>query len=578
MASSGIIGDLPGGILPTTTIKGNDGKASRALNLRMFGTLVAIVVPCILSIRGLDLHSYNKKQRQQQTQQQQQIGESDDGDGVDDGGASIDVGGNDNGAEEAAAEEEDATTPPPTLSPTPPKFPPLLSTGPFPVNPHIPGLVEFHDVCLTKHSQPDSDIQGLVYFTPYNQTLVENPLRCCPCSAPLFEGGWDHNHRDEKDVGHKCGFHSTHLMYASGIEDWSDCVSTPVVRAKMDLWSQRHLPSSVETMEYVEEPTFALNFRADNIGHSFFDMLLTYLPHWDLWRKNGGAGRHATFPFTRVASLSSPGCLSSSKNTHWFCMVLRAMNAFGDGAMELPQTQIPPHLPYAPDAPYDANTTLTCYKSVYVVEHAVQRHIPDHKLFPKPMISSFRDTLFEKAKLPRHRDYHHLVDFEDTQQNKTKILLYAHKPSNRRVWTNMDELVTGIRNNPDYRDILFDTVEDFGALSFVEQARTFNSADIHVMVHGAQMVNSIFAVDGSFFYELGCSVPTFVGNEHFMDWLDGHHKSVEECPAGSLEDAVCVVCEGSDYLANFHMKKEGFVAMVDQVLKKFYHNHRLGRR
>lgn len=44
----------------------------------------------------------------------------------------------------------------------------------------------------------------------------------------------------------------------------------------------------------------------------------------------------------------------------------------------------------------------------------------------------------------------------------------------------------------------------------------FNSYDVLVMVHGAQMANNIFALPGTFFIELGCDIPVFLGEKSYL--------------------------------------------------------------
>eukprot|EP00978_Attheya_sp_CCMP212_P019008 scaffold52711_cov63-Attheya_sp.AAC.1 len=85
------------------------------------------------------------------------------------------------------------------------------------------------------------------------------------------------------------------------------------------------------------------------------------------------------------------------------------------------------------------------------------------------------------------------------------------------------------------------------------------------------MANSIFAVDGTSFVELGCVIPTFVGNPKFMHLIGGTHVNVEKCSESSSQKEsgdVCVICDGGDEAINnnFTMTHAGFETMVDNVL------------
>jgi len=426
--------------------------------------------------------------------------------------------------------------------------------GPFLVNRDIPGLYEFNNVCLTKQlsetcrksvNHCEGNLQGIIYFTPNDDKTMRNPLRCVTCSAPLMHH-WNETGRDEEEVGHKCGFTSTHVMYASDITDWNQCRLQPDAQSLTNLWGKQQVPATAESIRYYNEPVLSLNFQADNIGHSLFDHLLMYLPHWQKFK-------NTTYPFKGINSHSIEGCLSDTNND-WYCRILRSMNAFGNDAKELPPT---------------SNTTLTCYKSLYVTEIAIQRGLK-HKVLTKSLFDEFRDILFQSFNLDRGRNYH---DEKQDEENKhTKLLLYAHKPSGRRVFEGMDGLVDTLSKQSKYQGVDFQMIEDFGSYSIIQQASLFNSADAAIMVHGAQMVNSIFSVDGTTFIELGCHIPTFIGNPRYMALLNGHHQSVQECGDDANDDDICVICDSSNKVyGNFTMKNTAFEALIDKVLLDLNH-------
>ena len=165
----------------------------------------------------------------------------------------------------------------------------------------------------------------------------------------------------------------------------------------------------------------------------------------------------------------------------------------------------------------------------------------------KEVFDEFRQVLFDKFNLPRDKGMHSLQQKENTSSGLTskKVLFYAHEPSGRRVWTNMNKLLDNARNQNKYKDWEFDTVYDFGTISIQEQARLFNSHDVMIMVHGAQMANSIFAVDGTHFIEVGCSIPLFMGDRTYMSLIDGRYSKVVSCEK-SRPGAACLECGRSE--------------------------------
>lgn len=301
---------------------------------------------------------------------------------------------------------------------------------------------------------------------------------------------------------------------------------------------------------------YLLDFRSENIGHSLFDTLLVWLPHWYMYRNKAGG----SFPFEHVVSDSLHGCLESS--TFWFCEILRSMDAFGTDPFELPP-------------PPDVKMTLYCYETLYVSHVALQRTLRYPEALPKSVFDEFRDIMFERYGLPRNRNGTAssaagtvVTEKRRRMSRRVSILLYAHEPSGRRVWEGMNDLVDSARTNGKYSHVDLLVVRDFD-VPIQEQATLFNTADGFVMTHGAQMANSIFAVDGAVFYELGCLIPSFLGNSHFMRLLGGTYKGVQACPSKRPKpDDVCLRCDADLLYGNFSMSNAGFERMLDGMLDK----------
>ncbi|KAL7468646.1 hypothetical protein ACHAXS_008879 [Conticribra weissflogii] len=93
----------------------------------------------------------------------------------------------------------------------------------------------------------------------------------------------------------------------------------------------------------------------------------------------------------------------------------------------------------------------------------------------------------------------------------------------------MNSLLAVAQVQTKYRHIDFRTVYDFGTLSIQQQARLFNDADAIIMVHGAQMANSIFSVEGTMFVELGCRVFEFLGSQNYLKLIGGKYTMVQFC-------------------------------------------------
>lgn len=234
------------------------------------------------------------------------------------------------------------------------------------------------------------------------------------------------------------------------------------------------------------------------------------------------------------------------------------MDAVG-GAVELP--------------PEPDDSTLYCFKTLVVTHLSIQRTLSlNPGLLTKEVFDKFRDILFDEFHLLRARNVSRTVGEKDhtTTRNATRtILFYAHEPSGRRVWHGMQDLIEQIKGLPKYTNIEFESVHDFGKLPIQGQASLFNKADVIIMTHGAQSVNSIFSVDGTLFVELGCNIPVFIGNPKFMDLIGGYHMYVQKCRVGSKEDDICVICPvGGDHLYNnFTMNAAAFEKLIDLELR-----------
>ncbi|KAL7533295.1 hypothetical protein ACHAWF_004447, partial [Thalassiosira exigua] len=208
-------------------------------------------------------------------------------------------------------------------------------------------------------------LTGLIYFSPHDAAVANNRKRCIPCSAPLNHGGgWEGTGRDEKVVGHKCGFVGVHAMFATSIEDWSNCSTQPEARKRARSWGQGYVPGSVvHQVHYYNEPMVHLSFR-DNIGHDLFDHMLSILPYWHAFKSRGSS------PFKAITSLPHPGCMTDDER--WYCKILRAINAFGDAVEEFPSGR---------DGSND--TTLYCYKNITLNRQSLQRSLRYHEQIPK---------------------------------------------------------------------------------------------------------------------------------------------------------------------------------------------------
>ena len=454
----------------------------------------------------------------------------------------------------------------------PDKMKPMISKGPIPysftddedgndddlVASSSPagGLHVFEDVCITnnidalRYRPMDTTLRGLLYFTN-DDAMLSNDKRCVPCSNTQHMQDWESINDDEQIVGHKCGLHGLHAMYASSVGDWSECITTEENTKLMKEWGQTQSPLEVETVHFFVEPTFLLQFNALDMEASLFDMLMTYLPHWAKFRN------HDDYPFDSVISHSLEGCLSHNHN--WFCEILHQVNAFGP----------------AKEIPWEADhNTLYCFKALFYNQGGYQRNLDHEGMVTKDVFGEFREILFRKFALQRRRNHHAYQKeaaaegVKASESENTKIIFYDNKLSAKTVWNEMESLITKARELEKYQDIKFVTVDDFSDLTVAEQAKSFNEADAVIMVHGEQMANAIFSVDRTTFVEVGCKVSSLIGNPRFMELMDGNYKSVEKCTGKKgKDDNVCVACEGEGGDDNFTMTPDAFEKMIDDVVK-----------
>ena len=459
---------------------------------------------------------------------------------------------------------------------SPDKMKPIYSKGPILFNEDMGGLHMFENVCLTNNidalrysPDPETSLRGLIFFTP-DEEVAKNSKRCVPCSAAHPVESWEDVNKDEKKVGHKCGLNGLHAMYASSVGDWTECIMEEENTKLMGKWGQTQAPTEVNTIHFFQEPTFLLQFNALDMEKSLFDMLFTYLPHWDKFLSSADSDEGTDgFPFNSVISHSLQGCLSHSHN--WFCEVLHQMYAFGE-AKEIPWEG-------------DANT-LYCYRELYYNQVGYQRNLDHEGLITKEIFGEFREMLFRKFGLPRRRTVKdRLADAEyeaksnsNNQGDKdsenataavpeTKIFFYDNKLSDQTVWNEMESLVSKARELEKYQNIKFVTVNtDFNDLSAAHQARKFNEADAVIMAHGSHMANAIFAVDGTSFVEVGCKVESLIGNPKFMELMDGKYRAVEKCAedgGDEDDDTVCVKCKDD---VNLTMTPAAFEKLIDDVV------------
>jgi capsular polysaccharide biosynthesis protein len=107
----------------------------------------------------------------------------------------------------------------------------------------------------------------------------------------------------------------------------------------------------------------------------------------------------------------------------------------------------------------------------------------------------------------------------------------------------MNELIANARKQTKYKDWEFTTVLDFGALTLKEQAQVFNSHDILIMVHGAQMANAIFTKEGTKLIEVGCNIPSFLSAPTFLSLINGNYQPIQACTGWQLNSTVCMDCD-----------------------------------
>ena len=412
----------------------------------------------------------------------------------------------------------------------------MKSSGPFHVDPkNLGGLHMFENVCVTnnidapKPPESDTSMRGLIYFTNKEQS----PKRCVPCSKSQM--------REEQRKGdgwNKCGMSGLHAMYAKSVTDYNRCMKDTENHKSIIRSKQNQSPSNVKKIHYFQEPTFLLQFDGHDREKSLFDMLLTYLPYWDSFRKD------SSFPFDSVISHSVEHCLTHSKN--WLCEILHQMGALG----------------YSRQLPWERDdNTLYCFKSMYYNQLGYQRNL-EHDGLSKEVMDAFRDELFKNLALPGPRDMSEIYkkDAKLGLKRPINIALYDGKT----VWKDLYKLVTNVQSMKKYHNIQFNYIDDLDG-PVAEQATAFNLADAVVMVSGDHLANAIFAVDGTSFVEVGCSSQSLIGNSYFMALLSGTHQSVTGCSESQAEDEVCVTCTTK---SSFTMTEKHFQSLIDDIMKR----------
>lgn len=427
------------------------------------------------------------------------------------------------------------------------RMPQTTSSGPWPVNDGMGGLHMFENVCVTnnvdapKPPDPDTSQRGLLYFS----REVKTPKHCVPCSRAQMESkkedGWDAPSDGDSELGHLCGMRGLHAMFAPSVTGYNECMADAENHKMMIRTKQNQSPSRVERVHFFRDPTFLLQFDANDRERSLFDMLLTFLPHWHKFAKSGG-----DFPFDSVISHSVEGCLTHSKN--WLCEVLHQGGALGR-AKELPWEH--------------KETTLYCFKNIYYNQMEYQRELRHEGLLTKSVMDDFRDEVFWNMALPGPRDQRAIKE-KDAKlglKRKINILLCAN---GREEWKDLDKLVVAARSSKKYHNVEFNLVDGFDSVAVAKQAYAFNMADAVISSSGEHLANVIFTPDDSYFVEVGCSVKSLIGNPHFMALLSGTHRRVERCPEDAL-DKICVSCLGG---GKFIMSEEGFHTLIDDIVKK----------
>ncbi len=465
---------------------------------------------------------------------------------------------------------------------SPNKMKRMVSKGPKPYDARVGGgLHLFEDVCLTnnveqlRYRPQDTALRGLIYFTG---EYDDNPRRCVPCSNVEPLGEWDadeqHSPSDAGVVGHRCGMPGLHAMFASSVGDWADCIAEEGNAKLMEERHQTQAPLNVTTIHFFQKPTFLLQFNAMDMEKSLFDMLLTYLPHWQTFMEGSVEDDKDGFPFDGVISHSLEGCLSHSHN--WFCEVLHQMSAFG----------------HAKEIPWENDeSTLYCYTELFYNQVGYQRDL-DNEGVTKETFLEFRELLFRKFGLLRRPTLEDRLADAETEKmypeaertktvdedvdeadggDNTKIIFYDNKLGDDTVWNEMESLISKARGLEKYQRIKFVTVtQNFADMTVAQQAKKFNEADAIIMAHGKHMANAIFSVDGTSFIEVGCKVESLIGNPRFMDLIGGKYFAVERCSNKKTKEGssanLCVICkeEGGD--GDFTMTPEAFEQLIDAVV------------
>mmetsp|Transcript_14496 Transcript_14496/g.30503 ORF Transcript_14496/g.30503 Transcript_14496/m.30503 type:complete len:664 (-) Transcript_14496:104-2095(-) len=434
---------------------------------------------------------------------------------------------------------------------------PLKSKGPSPVNPQIGGLYSFENVCVTNNidgprpPNADTTLRGLVYFTK-DKSVANNPKRCVPCAKGNVHDEWGEvlsAASADSTLNHPCGIKGLHAMYGTSVEDWDTCMANKGNRQITIRNKQNQSPSHVERVHFFEEPTLLLQFQANDRESALFDTLLTYIPHWHIYKNDDN-----NFPFKRVLSHSVEGCLSHSRN--WFCELTHQLGAYGHAKEILWET---------------TDDTLYCFKSLFYNQLEYQRNLAHDELLNKAIMDDFRDELNRNFALSRPRDMTEIrkKDAKLGMTRPMKIALYGGDGSNGSyAWNNLEELVQNTQSLKKYHGIVLDLVTDLNERTIAEQARTFNEVDAIVMAMGDHMANAVFATDDISFVEVGCGKQSLIGNARFMALILGTHRNVEKCHDDHEDDDICALCSvGESHSNSFTITQSAFHEIIDDLVK-----------
>ena len=239
------------------------------------------------------------------------------------------------------------------------------------------------------------------------------------------------------------------------------------------------------------------------------------------------ADGQSAFPFENVLALQAPRC---NPSTDFFCWVARAVGLLDetrvnllpgllDGGVKPTAGASDGRGPADIDvdeaafwAAGDRHTdkhgvkerggTLQCFEKLVVPISAWSRVTPTDPLKPRTR-QAFRARLWAMMDktLPRPPPQGAFPSQPAGASRKQNLLLYGHNGGRHiRTWNDVTSVADAF--GPYYNML---RVTDFGALSFLAQARLFRDADVLAMAHGAQMANTLFCRPGTAIVELSCT-------------------------------------------------------------------------